>query len=618
MMDGHLPKMNDRIRLKLLVAVGATLVAACLVTIAASSGAARYEITVYDGYSMAFWAALLAALFVGQVVVVESARGESVHRYWKWGLALVLAVNAVLMLIPVVRYHMFARGDVLTFIGMIEGIRELGHVPRSNYYPNIHLLTLALSYVTGLDVRLLVNVVPVIGSLFYVVALYELLAVVFDDERKVLFVLPFGALLLFKGENMLFTPSVFDFMLLPFVLYLLFRIQAGGAYERYRFAFVVVLVSVVFFHPLTTLFFIGVFVLLKGALLAGRWLGERDVGRERTTVIAASVAFIVFFSWYYTFESIVGSTAIVLVHLLGISPGAPQYSHITGVLARTSPELSDLALVGIYKYGIIAPVLTMGLVFLGYHGFLYLKGRKSYNAVEAFVGAIFVVFTVGAVFAFFVDISFGKARFLRYVRFAGTILIGLGFFELFRRADPTVARRYLRPALFVTLFVLAFFSVFALYGSPLSNSSSSQTTEGEVEGMEWLFENRGHSMVIDELGISHYRFYTYLHDTKIPAENIRRARYGTAAPPHFAYGNITNEEPINRRYLVINRLGRIKNARFFPGYQQFWQHKPADFRRIENDPSFAHVYDGGGLDTYVVHDVGNRTASSSPEESLTG
>lgn len=613
-MDGNPAHMDDRIRLKLLSAVGATLIATCLVTIAASSQAGRYEITVYDAYSAAFWASLLTALFLGQIVIVESVRGGSVHRYWKWGLALVLSANAVLLILPVVRYHLFARGDMLTFIGMIERIRTLGYVPQSNYYPNIHLLTLAMSYVTGIEVEVLVNVIPAIGSLFYAVSLYELLASIFDDRRKVLFILPLGSLLLFKFENAMFSPSVFSFMLLPFVLYLLFRIHAGGVFTRYRYGFVIVLVSIVFFHPITTVFFVGIFLLLKTAGLAGRWLGDRNLHRERTTVIAASLALIVFFAWYYTFSSIVGSTAIVLLSLLGVSQGTPQYSQVTGVLARTNPDLADIALVGIYKYGIIAPILAIGFTFLGYHAVLYATGRKSYDTVEAFAAGTFVVFTVGAVFAFFVDIIIGETRVLRYVRFAGTIIIGLGFYELFRRVDRRALDQYLRPALYATLFVLAFFSVFMLYASPLSNTYNSQVTEGEVRGMEWLFENRDRSLVIDELGISQYRLYTYLHETQESGTNVRSSR--TAPPPHFAYGNeseveVPSDASPSRRYLVVSRLGRIENPRFYPGYQRYWRHKPADFRNLETDPSFAHVYDGGGIDSYIVQGIGNQSEQSS-------
>lgn len=606
--------MKTSTRLKLLVTAGAASIAASLLFVAADPTAPQYEITVYDSHPAAFWLLVLVGLLLGQVVIFESAILDERHRYWKWGFALLVAANAVLLLLPALRYYLYARGDMLTFIGMARQIETLGVVPRRNYYPNIHLLTVSLSYATGLRITTLVNLVPPLFSILYMVSLYELLDALFTDQRKTLFVLPFGALLLFTSENLLFSPNVSAFMMVPFVLYLLFRILESRSPTRFQIPFVVVVVALVFYHPITTIFLVGIFVLLKGTVVAKHRLGERSVSRESTLLVTASLAFVVFFSWYYSFESIIGSTTLIVYALLGLSQGSPQFAQLTSVLGRATPKLSDIAIVGVYRYGLFAPIVAMGSVFITYQVYLHLTEQRRYDFVQAFLAAVFVSFTAAGVVAFFVDVTIGSGRFWRYVRFSGSILIGLGVYSLFRRVGFETARQYLRPVVYLSFFVFAFLSMFMLYGSPLSNNNNLQITEAQIEGMDWLLEHRDESLLIDELGIRQYRVYTFKPRTEARATNIRK--HNMLPPPHFAYDNVSalNQPPEalpQDRYLVITSLGRVKNPRFYPNYRRYWRHTPSDFRELERDPSISHLYDDGEMDAYLVRNVGASANDSS-------
>jgi len=599
-------------------------VAASLLFVAADPTATRYEITPYLSYSAVFWLLVLVGMVLGQVVVFESAITEERHRYWKWGFVLLIAANAVLLLLPAIRYHLYARGDMLTFIGMIREIHSIGAIPETNYYPNLHVLALTLTYATGLDATALVNAVPPLFSVLYMVSLYKLSTVLFEDQRKPLFVLPFGALLLYKFENLLFSPNIAAFMMVPFVFYLLFQVYTNRSATRYEVAFLVVVVAIVFYHPITTAFLVGLFVALKLSLVVRRHLGGRSVSRENTPLVTASIAFVVFFSWYYSFNSIVGSTTAIVYALFGVQQFSPEAVQITSVLGRVSPELSDLLLVGIYSYGLVAALFSSGLVFLGYKLYLHRSDRRELTVVEAFLSLVLLGFAAGAIASFFVDFRVGPTRFLRYVRFAASILVGLGFYTLFRRVDGRVLR-YLRPVVYVAFFVFASLSMFMLYGSPLSNDSNLQITEAEIEGATWLLEHRDTSMLIDELGISQFRAFTYNYDADLRDDNIRR--FEAQPPPHFNYQNTSalDQPPENLpqdRYLMVTRLGRIQNPRFYPQYRDFWRHTPQDFRRLERDSSVDHVYDDGELDTYLVRNAGasatNSTAPGGTNETAAG
>jgi hypothetical protein len=611
--DGVGSVVERRVRLKLLLAVGAAATAIALVFVAADPKATSYELSVYDAYPLPFWFLVLVATFFGQLVIFESGYADRWHRYWKWGLALVLGINAVLLLLPALRYELFARGDMLTYIGMIRRIGDLGAVPRTNYYPNVHLLALTVSYATGIAPSTVINVLPPVASLFYIVSLYPLLNVVFGGSRKVLFVLPFSSLLLFSGEHVFFHPSVFAFMTLPFAFYLLFRSYGGRATTRFRAALLVVVVAVTFYHPVVTVFFVGMLGLLWLSVVASKRLASADTMTRRSPLVVAVLAFVLFFAWYYSFESIIGSTLIIVYTLMGVSEGSSQLGNIASVFSRTTPAVSDIALVGIYTYGLVGAIIGLAFVFVGYYAVLVARGQRRFDPIEAFLAGTLCVFTFGAAVAFAVDVTIGFYRVVRYARFVGVVLVGAGFYTLFRRIDADVAARYLRPVVYLSLFAFAFLSVFYLYSSPLSNGSNLQITEAEVEGMEWTFEHRNRSLAIDQLGISQYRMSTYenLEET----ENIR---FELPPPPdHFDYANASAEDlpssaAADRRYLVTTELGRVSNPRLYPSYREFWRHSPQDFDRLERKPSVGHVYDDGTLDLYVISGVGraNQTAAN--------
>lgn len=612
MTEGGLLRGNRR-TLKLALTTGTVCVAASLTFIAADPQASRYEITVYDSYPLWFWMLLFAAVLLGQIGIFESRNEAGLHRYWKWGFGLIIAANTVLLTIPALRYEMYARGDMLTLIGMIREIDALGIVSQTNYYPNVHLYALTFSYATGIDIPTTVNVITPIVTVLYILAVHVLLKALFTYEDKLLFVLPFVSLLLFKGQHVVFQPSWFAFLMVPFVLYLLFRSYDRPSKYRFKIGLLLAVVSLTFYHPAVTLFFIGTLLMLKVAFAVGR----RFAGERRTTgntpVITASIASILFFSWYFSFDAIIRIILSIGYVLLGVSDEGSMFESLAGVTARTNPGLFDVALVGIYKYGIYAAVVGVTLVFLGYRASHWLQRRGEYDAIEAFLGMVFLSFTAIAAVAFVVNITLRFNRFLRFALFAGPILIGIGFYTLQQRLDTRRIVRYYRPIIYTSFFVFAFLSVFTLYGSPVSTDENRQITQAEVEGMDWLFTRRNTSLLIDELGINQFRLYSFTRSETAPQSNIR----WRVPPPsmHFEYDNVSEEDvlygaALERRYLVITMLGREKNPRFYLQYREHWRHSPADFGRLERRQSVSRVYDGGTMTTYVVRGIGNETNES--------
>ncbi|KTG10999.1 hypothetical protein AUR64_07480 [Haloprofundus marisrubri] len=604
--------MDDRRRLrtKLLALVGVALLALCAVYVAVGPPATTYEINIYGAYPVWFWLAICGALVVGQLLVLRAISPATDARAnadadattgsgWRYGVALLLGANGLLLSLPYLRYGLFAvgKGDMLTFVGMVDSLGQTGRLDPENYYPGLNALTGVFSNVTGLDPAELVNLLPPFVSLFYLGGLYFLLDTVTDRKRDVLFVLPVAFLPLFGYENVMYSPSIFAFSFVPFVLGLLFRTNTWERRTQYASLLVLSVVAIVFFHPLTTLFLIGLFALAKAPELYGRVTARRTT-RPVPVLAVGAIASVLFFAWHYTFESIEGSTYTVVARLLGANAvQSSEFGSLSGTAARTTPRLVDLLQTGLYTYGLFGLLASFAVVFACYLLVRLLRGDTELSEVSLFFLAVFVVFTGLSALAFFVDITVGFTRISRYARFTAAILVGFGASALWARSNRRWQRSTLLGAFSVGLAALVFLSVFSLYASPLSNGANGQITQSEIEGMEWVLDNRNESLLIDEYGTSQSRFQEML-EYGVDAENIRSE--GTNPPIGFAYGAPPPDGPPAYQYLLITDLGRQVNPTFYPTYRSFWRYTPADFDGLERRSTVARVYDNGGFQSYLV------------------
>ncbi len=600
-----------RLRTKLLTLVGTALLAVCSVYIATSPEATGYEINLYGAYPVWFWVAISGSLVVGQLLVLRAVTADEKQANttgfgWRYGVGLLLGANALLLLLPFIRYSLFAvgKGDMLTFVGMLDQLAQTGRLDPENYYPGLNVETIIFSHATGLDVTELVNLLPPFFSLFYLGGLYFLLDTVAERKRDVLFVLPVAYLPLFGFENVMFSPSVFAFSFVPFVLALLFRTSAWERRTQYATLLVLSVVAVVFFHPLTTLFLLALFAMAKAPDLYGRAAARRQ-SRSVPVLEVGTIAGTLFFAWYYTYESIAGSTYLVVARLLGFDAvQSSEFGSLSGTVARTTPRLVDLLQTGFYVYGVFGLLVSFAVVFAGYSLVRLHRGDARLSGFAAFFLAVFTAFLGLSTVAFFVDLTIGFTRISRYVRFAAPILIGFGASLLWARADRQWQRSTLVGVLSVAFAAIVFISVFSVYASPLSNSYSGQITESEVDGMQWTLDHRNESLLIDEYGTSQARFQSMLEYEVEDPPNIRSEN--TTPPIHFGYGEPPPSGPSEQRYLLVTELGRQTNPTFYPGYQEFWRYTPTDFRSLENRSTVGKVYDNGEFESYLV--TTNQTA----------
>ena len=354
------PKLN---RDKALAAIGFIFILLALVIIAITPPATGYEISIYEAYPAYFWFFLIVAIACGIVILVGNAFAEEPSRLWIAGFGVILLTNLVILLLPVFRgYATFGRGDVLSHIGFTKDILFTGHFASAgeagaNHYPVIHILVANLSQVTELTPELLVMIIPIFFTLFYMVSVYLLSRVIATTRGQAILITAFGSPLLFSHESSMLASSIQCFLMLPIPLLLYFKVRRRNSNSlAYSILFVLLLLLTPFFHPGEgTLFLIIIFLGIELSLLLYRMrnklLSDDAIIKIRSPLSGISmnpsmILFVCWFTWFASFAVFHGTVRSIwhwFVYEIG-KPTAVIYADILERAGLSVYEFMELFL----------------------------------------------------------------------------------------------------------------------------------------------------------------------------------------------------------------------------------------------------------------------------------
>lgn len=553
--------------------------------------ASGYEISLYGVYPWYFWTALILTIFSGQIIILGSAvYGDENDRSWAFGVTLILLSNSVLLSMPYIRgYPIYGRGDVLTHLGFVRDTAEIGIA--GNIYPLLHISVQSLSHATGLPTSAVINFFPIIMSFVFFGGLTYLVISLFKREHG-LFCLAFITIPFVGGAHSTAVPFSLSVLFVPFVLYLLFKEQQTNAISI-RVAFVLALVGLVLYHPLTAIMLMiafGMYVTIKRTdPFRTEWPGPTMV---------ASLTTVIFAAWYLRFTGIVRRFEIVTERILGSSEGETDLEGYAGTVDAYSPAFIDLVEVTVIRYGVEVLLFGLAAVFVVYSAYQWIRKGSRLTLSLLFFSCVFLLFT-GLSVAFLVnDFLVGWGRPLAIGKIFATILAASVFYRFWNSNSLRSWRPVVSLSLITVLLILSVLVVFSVFPTLTATQHNHQVTEMEIDGMEWMLENRNVDIPMDVHRFNQYRF-EHLHNGTLN-ETVRQ--YNTRPPDHFGYdsSDAIGESYEQDSYLVINRLGEETYPKQFPGYEEYWRFTPADFDQLEQDRSVSRIYDNGEVRTYYV------------------
>jgi len=596
--------------IKIIASICFALLAVALLVIS-NSPATEYEPSIYEATPLVVWGCLIFSIACGIGIVVHQvySRREG-NNLWIIGLALILLSTTIILSLHILRgYALFAiTGDPGSHLGFSQDVITLGHASKDSIYPITHIYLAQLSLVTGTTPTVWLKWLPVLFALLYMIFIYFLARSVLPNKGQVLLATVAGTALI-SGWYLNLTPNHLSNLLFPLVLYLLVRSFTPGAMSwKLLFLFMVFLIPA--FHPIpaTALLIVLWTISLPGKLLASFSRGASGFSEYRPRFNAAvSILLLVFtITWLSSFY--VWAQTIRNIQRVATEGGPTAFTALMEIVGPGVEHAYSVAWQFSLHYTSIIIYIVLALIAL----FVLWRRRSNGKDTARLWGLYGPIFGIAIliVFLYFTFAMLGPVRLLHYIILMCTIFVGFVLYEFMRRFDSHHNWRA-KVAPLITIVLLLAVSVNGIvkvYGSPYTLAGSSQVTQAEIQGMDYLLHHIDTETPISYWGVTVHRFYDFL---LTPDEKTQfympRFKKKNRIPHHFGYDKYEligqcYERFEKSKYMVISRTDRIYFTEMFPeiAHEYFLSE---DFVRLENDISIDKLYVNGGFDFWYVRSM---------------
>ncbi len=590
------------------------LVVSAAVVVAYTAPVTGYELDIYAGTPMAFWALVSLALLAA-VLVVFSVSNPAVRAA---GGFLGLLTMTVTVSLPIIRgYHYVGDADPLSHLGTAKVIStgEMGMTASS--YPVVHTLGGVLHTMTGLSLRhiMLVTIVVFLVCFFVFVPLVvrEL-----TGNAWMAYIGLFSGLLLLPinhlGAHQYVFPTSQAIMFTPaflLVFFLLFHQRT----VRLSALFLVLAPAVVMLHPQQA----ANLLVLFGVIVAGQvgydfWRGTDFEQWQRWLLPEVGFFGIVFSVWIYSLDAFWSNIErVAMIPFQDTTVGGKAATR-TGSLEQVGGSLLGVFL-KLFSVQLFFVLLTVLLLLLALNQLR--TGRRWYTRATNTSGRMLPIYLYGGLVAvamlfvvFFIGgISDQMFRHLAMMMVFGTILgaiaLGRGMHYIRERWSPAAAKGVIA----VTLCLCFALSLPVVFASPYIYYDSQHVTEKQMHGYETTFEYQNQAITFDDVRSNTYRYGHATRGSDRPGEayyseednDIHSGDHGI--PDHFANRSLRGyyEQP---RYVPAPEADRVRDPVLWNGFR--FSHE--DFAYLDSEPGIDKVQANGGYDLYLVHPARDRAA----------
>lgn len=600
-------KSSDENRvIKIIAIIAFSFIILALTIIAGIPPASGYEISIYDAYPLYFWFVIIASIACGICILVRQAFAEQKSNWWAMGLFIIIFTNLIIILLPVFRgYFISSGGDEISHLGMIKDIALTGRAGGENVYPISHILGISLSYISGLDSRLIIKIVPTIFYLIYIGGLYSLAKVMGEKFGQVLLVMAFGSVLLFTYFNIFFLPTQFFLYLIPLTLSLLCKKNISAHRIDYKIIFLIMLLPMPFLHPLGSFFLILTFLLFELSILMHHFLIRRGYVQSaaishpsKTDLMPALILSIIFFMWFSTF-ALFRTTVSRAYEWFVYGHGTPPVETMAEQLQMagfTVLDFIDLLLKN-YGHGLIFVLLSFIAIFIILRK---LRLRNSPRMEEIFLSLFFLIFSIFYIQSLLGDfICTGRSlRVYCWPLMASTILNGIVFHEWISKLRGKGFKICI-SLLTIIIIIAAIIGVFSVYCSPHIKVGNLQVTEMDFGGIGWFFEHKNSdgTFYFDQLP---YRAPHAIFGCD--ASKPKTVGYFSQVPPYLGYeDNKTLSHSFNYdAYIVISERVKAIKTKLWPDVGRYTL---SDLNKLNSDPAVSKIYFNGELEIWKVSTI---------------
>ena len=586
----------------------------------ANNPARRYELSLFNTFSIINWALLLLPLIGGIGITIFAIYNK--NNYWRIGLTLILLTNLTIVLLPYLKGYAFSgSGDHLSHLGYIKDILYTGHLSLNNIYPVTHILAAQLCYIFDISPEIIINF---IGPLFY------LLFVLFSYLFAVKIVPKSAAILSVISSTVLFCyyynqifPMGFAFITFPLVFYLYFNLIKHRMLNT-GVLLVLMIIIMVPFHPVASMLLTVALMLME----IGRFIHEKKFlknsvyHKQRPTLYLnlAIISLCCLLTWiwnyYYVWNHLVTSVVGWFTSELFIQPMTEK--------ALEAFDKLGLNLVGqlvlfIKSYGATFIYLVLSIFAI----FLVLVNNKirseNYSKNIIVYSFYFIPLTVVWLVDYIRPLStLSSGRMIWAETAIFPVLVGftlylIGGFQYGEKKE-TIKKNLSGISLFnfskvtsvgLIIAICSIIGILAFYPSPYRLQPYWGVTHSVYNSGVWLIEKGNPSLEVSGIGvIDPDRIAHALHGVQ-----VRKYHYPALSdlkmPDHFGYddNHFYGQSVENNQYLSLLESGKLYYTELWPQTDRFTLD---DFNMLEDDNSINRIYSNNSATNYLARAVSSK------------
>lgn len=563
--------------------------------------ATSYELSIYRSTPRLYWLGLAGSFLVSLVVF---ATGPA-SRWLTYGAFLLAYASGLALLgLPLLRgYYFVGASDSLTHLGWVRDI-EMGSLDPSRFlYPGLHLLSLWVATLFGIELTYAVQVAVLV--FFAVFLLFVPLCVKrLTGGTDGLLVGVFAAVLWLPVTNFGVYPMAHAFsqavLFSPFVWYvLLVSLEATEEFDISHTPLAsalltVAVVTAILVHPQFALGIVLMLVMV-GALQAVCRLSWPDhpVASHRSVRWPAVVSGTFYLVWTAKEPVVRRTLTTVVTSLFEVSQVGNEVAQRSSSVSAVGQRVEVLAFKLLFPAAVFA--VLAGLLALRTLSTVLEEDHPPRDALVNYL-VLGALPTAGLVVVFFVA---SVSKF--YSRYAGgalvvvTVLGAVAVVRLTRTLAGRVSAVPARTVVAVMFAVLVPLAAMTVFYSPFILRSSPHVTEQRVAGHEQAFETADPR--VDYVGIrtGPVRFRHGTAGTELSERRVATDRFEEGVPPVVFDTNLTSHytEP---RYLPVSQTERQAEVDLYGGFR----YSQRGFDALDSTPGIDRVQTNGEFQVYYL------------------
>lgn len=566
--------------------------------IARTNPATGHEVSPYTATPTGVWVALALALVIA---IVFSLYGDS-PRYQALAVALGGLSTTSIAALPLLRgYYFYGLYDALTHLGWTDDIASGALEPTGLMYPGIHLLSLSISIVTGLETpTAILFMVVVLVCVFFVFVPLTVRTIV--PSREALFVGAFSAFLFLPithlSTHMNAHTMSQSILFSALLLFLLVKFLATPLSSPSTLSFSLLLAFAVgvtvIFHPQLAAHILVAFVGVCAVQVFYRLLARDPTARAHPKLYGHTVFLAgVFVFWSSNHGLFVGIGARAINSAVDFVLGRSTESAGEAVGSQTGSLLAiggSLEVV-FFKLFFVSVLFCFATAMVVLAALSPAWRRRSPNTTRlvlavgaglAALAPVFVFYYVGTLSEMYFRV-FGLM--MLFVTVLGAAGFTLGANALAERYSPEA----IKPVVAIVFICLLALSLVIVFPSPYIYNQSPHVTEQQMHGHAVAFENQHGDVPFAGVRTGPYRYVDAIYGggrTSEFDEDVPREYMHEGLPAYFE----------GDRYVVVTETDRQREVE---AYHEL-RYEERDFHAIHAQPDVNKVHSNGEVDLYYV------------------